>query len=125
MKRSVAILIAVLALLLGYSQPGQADFRGGVWIGPVWGPGWWGPTFGYSYPYGHSYPYGYGYPYYRSPPIVIQQEPQQYIYQSSPQTEKQYWYYCVDPQGFYPYVKRCPNGWMRVVPTPAPPERKD
>ena len=29
-----------------------------------------------------------------------------------------YWYYCQDPQGYYPYVESCPSGWMRVVPTP-------
>jgi hypothetical protein len=34
-----------------------------------------------------------------------------------------YWYYCQNPQGYYPYVKQCPNGWMKVVPSPPPPQR--
>ena len=28
-----------------------------------------------------------------------------------------YWYYCTDPQGYYPYVRECPQGWMQVVPS--------
>lgn len=26
-----------------------------------------------------------------------------------------YWYYCKNPSGYYPYVKQCPSGWMKVV----------
>lgn len=29
-----------------------------------------------------------------------------------------YWYYCDDPQGYYPYVGDCPNGWQQVTPQP-------
>ena len=113
MKRSVAIILATLVLLLGYSLPGEAHFRGGVWIGPGWGwgPGWWGPPYA---------PYGYGYPYYSAPPVIIQQEPQEYVQQPAARQEQQYWYYCNEAKGYYPYVKKCPGGWMKVVPTPAP-----
>lgn len=109
MKRSAAIIFGALVLLLGYSLPGEAHFRGGVWIGPGWGPGWWGA------------PYGYGYPYYPAPPVVIQQQPQEYIHQPAPAAEpeqRSYWYYCKEAKGYYPYVKKCPGGWMKVVPTP-------
>jgi hypothetical protein len=122
MKKSLAIVLGALVLLLGYSLPGQAHFRGGVWIGPGWGPGWWGA------PYGYGYGYGYGYPYpYAAPPVVIQQQPQEYVHQPAPaaQPEQQsYWYYCSEAKAYYPYVKKCPGGWMKVVPTPAqtPPE---
>ena len=27
-----------------------------------------------------------------------------------------YWYYCPNPQGYYPYVTECPSGWMTVLP---------
>ena len=115
MKRSAVIALATLALLLAHSLPGDAHFRGGVWIGPVWGPGWWYP------------PYPSPYPYYSAPPVVIQQQPQQYI-QQAPQQEKQYLYFCPDPQGYYPKVPKCPKGWMKVLPSPpaepaAPPDR--
>lgn len=110
MKRSVVVFVASLVLLLGYSLPSQAHFRGGVWIGPVWGPGWYGAPYGYGYPY----------PYYSAPPVVIQQQPQEYIQQPAAQPEQQYWYYCTAAKAYYPYVKQCPGGWSKVVPTPAP-----
>jgi hypothetical protein len=34
----------------------------------------------------------------------------------------QYWAYCQDPEGYYPYVQECPGGWVPVVPTPPAPE---
>ncbi len=121
MKKSMYIALAAMALILMSSLPvlAHGHFRGNVWIGPVWGPGWWGPV--------------YPYPYYAPPPVVVQQAPETYVQQApetyvqqSPQSEEQsYWYYCGNPQGYYPYVKQCPNGWTRVVPSPAPPDREE
>jgi len=48
------------------------------------------------------------------PPVYVQPETQQ-------EQRDQYWYYCQDPQGYYPYVKNCPGGWMKVVPDTTPP----
>ena len=79
----------------------------GIWIGPGWGPWWWGAPY---------YPY---YPYY-SEPVVIQQQPSVYVQPTPQQEEQSYWYYCPNPQGYYPYVKQCPKGWMKVVPSPVP-----
>jgi hypothetical protein len=31
------------------------------------------------------------------------------------------WYYCSNPQGYYPYIKNCPGGWLTVVPNVTPP----
>ena len=117
MKKATYIALAIVALLLAHAMPSDAHFRGGVWIGPAWGPGYWGPTYPYpSYPY----PYPYAYP---APPVVIRQEPQEYIQvQPAPAQEPQYWYYCPDPQGYYPKVSACPKGWLRVVPTPQKPK---
>jgi hypothetical protein len=91
---------------------GGNRWRGSIWIGPGWGPGWWGPSYYSYYPY---YPYDPYYPYYAVPPAVIQQQPQEYV-QPAPQ-EQYYWYFCQDPQGYYPYVKKCPKGWLKVVPS--------
>jgi len=122
MKKIICIALAAMALILAGSSPGDA-FRGGhgghgghgrhfgvgFSIGPGWGPGWWGP-----YPY---YPYN---PYYAGPPVVVQQQPETYI-QQDPQDEGPiYWYFCNDPEGYYPYVKKCPKGWLRVLPSPTP-----
>jgi len=89
-------------------------FSTGVFIGPGywWGsPYWWGAPYPY-YPY---YPYYYG-----APPTVVQQAPQVYV-QPEAQAQPSYWYYCQNPQGYYPYVQQCPGGWMTVVPPTAPP----
>jgi hypothetical protein len=140
-KVTVLVLAAVLAVFVGsWTDPGATvayaaghggggGWRGGggggwhgghgghggghfnVWFGPGWG---WDPFF---YPY---YPYYPSYPAYQ-PPVVIQQ-PEQYVVPESQPQQTSYWYYCQNPKGYYPYVKRCPGGWMKVVPSPAPPE---
>jgi hypothetical protein len=84
----------------------------GLWFGPLWGP--WDPFF---YPY---YPY---YPYYAPPTVVVPQQPEEYILPAPQPQETGYWYYCRDARGYYPQVKRCPSGWMKVVPSPSPPDQ--
>ena len=117
MKKTLLVLMALLALILGSAATGDAHgfghghFHGGgrfgvdVVIGPGFGP-WWGP-----YPY-----YGYPYP---AAPVVVQQSAPIYVEPQQSQ-DQQYWYYCSDPSGYYPSVKSCPKGWMKVVPS-APP----
>jgi hypothetical protein len=86
------------------------SFGASILLGPPW----------YYSPY--YYPY-----YYAAPPVVIQTPPP--VYYAQPQAEPQaqpeqreaYWYYCQDPPGYYPYVKSCPGGWMKVVPDTTPP----
>jgi hypothetical protein len=81
-----------------------------------WGLGfyWGGPILGAPW-----YPWYYPYGYYAGPPAVIQEQPPVYVQPQQPQ--ENYWYYCQDPQGYYPYVKTCPGGWMKVIPQPSPP----
>lgn len=109
--RLIQIVLLIAALLAVTSLPGEArrHWRGGIWIG---GP-MWGAPYLYHYPYSYPYPYYYNMP----PPVIIQQQPETYI-QRSPSTtpELGYWYYCPSPPGYYPAIKKCPNGWMRVVP---------
>jgi len=142
MKKTVLVFLAVIALALGSSLPadafqgggrsggghvssghlaarghfGGAHFRGhgpghfgvGVVIAPELGPWWWD-----SYPY---YPYP-------SSPVVLQGEPEANVEPQLP--EQNYWHYCSDPAGYYPYLKECPKGWMKVLPTPAPAGAED
>ena len=70
-----------------------------IGVGPVW-PWWWAPPVYPAYP----------------APVVIQQSPPAYIQQEAP--AQQYWYYCDNPKGYYPYVQQCPAGWLKVVPSP-------
>jgi hypothetical protein len=117
-------LVLVIALLastagLGYAQHGGGwHGGGGGWRGGWWGPGWGYPYYGYPYPY--AYPYPSGYPA-DSPPVMAESSPQTYIEQEAP--AQQYWYYCQNPQGYYPYVRECPGGWQQVAPQPPPPPR--
>jgi hypothetical protein len=103
----------------GYYRGGGGYYRGGggyygsIWIGPGWGYWGWGPAYPFYYPY--------SYPYY-APPAVIQQSPTQFIQRDQETDEQNYWYFCRKPEGYYPYVKRCPNGWLRVIPSEAPPD---
>lgn len=63
------------------------------------------------------YPYWYQAP----PPVIIQKEPRVYV--QPEQAEDNYWYYCPDPQGYYPYIRQCAGGWMKVVPDTTPPNQ--
>ena len=94
--------------------------RGGVWVRPGWGPGWgpgWRPGWGPWWWGPFVYPY-YDYP---RPPVIIEQQPPVYDDQQIQQQEEPYyWYYCAESKTYYPYVKECPKGWMKVVPTPTP-----
>jgi hypothetical protein len=31
-----------------------------------------------------------------------------------------FWYYCTDPAGYFPYVQNCSRPWMQVVPQNVP-----
>ncbi|HET8575693.1 MAG TPA: hypothetical protein VFO18_01245 [Methylomirabilota bacterium] len=142
MKRLVIVALAVLASVFWSTAPSQAwdgrhggsrghhhgfrghhhGFRGHhgfvgarVFIGP-------GIFFGapfvypYTYPYAYRYTYPYAYPYpVYSPPAVVEAPPPVYA-----QPQPQYWYYCQDAQGYYPYVSQCPGGWLQVAPSPQP-----
>ena len=127
MKRSLLISLAIAAVLLMSAMPGEAGrgYHGG---GRGWGLSW-GPVVGLGLGLGLlglSYPY-YGYPYHpeynRYPdyyPAAVIEQPSAGIYlQPAPQqpVTPTYWYYCRDPEGYYPYVKQCPGGWMKVVPS--------
>jgi len=60
------------------------------------------------------------------PPVVVSPpEPVTYI-ERAPEVEQAaqqapaagYWYWCGEPQGWYPQVPECPPGWQPVAPRP-------
>jgi hypothetical protein len=114
MRKVLFIVAAMAVLVMGLSLPGEArtHFRGNIWIGPGWYP--------YSYPYTYSYPY-----YYAPPPVIIQQQAPDVYVKPEPQPEEPVWYYCPDEKAYYPYVKHCPGGWQKVMPTPPPAEQDE
>jgi len=123
MRKVMPIVLVLLIMLMTGLQTADADRGrhghgggGHVGVGIVIGPGWW------PYPYYPTYyPY---YPYYQVPVVV--ERPAEIYVQPQPQAEAaRYWYYCKDPAGYYPSVKSCPKGWMKVVPPARPPEGEE
>lgn len=125
------IFYSLLSLSLLFSQPLLAHGHGGGHWGGGWGHrhAFYGgfsyggyPYFGYRYPYyGFGYPYyGYGYPYYSQTIITTPPTPPVYVERGAPAQQSGYWYYCNNPQGYYPTVKECPGGWLQVAPEPNP-----
>ncbi|MGO8987283.1 MAG: hypothetical protein ACLQGU_22330 [bacterium] len=133
----VVILVLSVAFLLvqpvdaqGHGGGGHArvggGYRGGFGHGYYhgfygrFGYGWWGYPYWWDYPY-YPYYYPYSYPYYDpyydggygEPPVPPQgvTPPAE-----SGQQQPSYWHFCQNPEGYYPYVKECPGGWMKVVP---------
>ena len=83
-------------------------------IGFYYGAPWY-PVYGYGYPYPYLYPY--------VPPAVVSvptvpDGQQTYMQQPVQAAQTNYWHYCHNPEGYYPYVKACPGGWQLVAPTP-------
>ena len=91
-------------------------WRGGHWYhGPHVGRiGWWWVVGGvwYFYP-APMYPYPNPY---EPPPSWIVSPPTAI---APPAPPAQFWYYCEDAKGYYPYVPTCPGGWQQVPATPA------
>lgn len=128
-KLLFAVFLAITMLFIssfqGYAAKttviANANYRTGH--GHGWGhPGrWHNHNGGSSFYWSGSFVLGpwYPYPYYAPPPVIIQQQPPVYV--QPQQQEDTYWYYCPDPQGYYPYIRDCPGGWMKVIPDATPP----
>jgi len=109
-----AVLILSAALLsAAASAPAFAWHHGGVRFGVVVGA----PFYPWYYP-------PYYYPPYPYPAVAAPAAPTTYVEQGgahpAPSQRSSYWYYCEASKTYYPYVKECPAGWMRVVPQAAP-----
>jgi hypothetical protein len=54
-------------------------------------------------------------------PVVVQPGPTEYIEQEPvagpPDLDPNFWYYCRNPAGYYPYVQNC-SAWQQVTPVP-------
>lgn len=124
MKKSILIFLAIalpgiMTSHVASAHGGRLDrFNFGIQLGY---PGYYG--FGYYDPF--FYPPFYSYPPVIVPmtqPIIVPSTPPVYIQQQQesamPQSQTNSWYYCQDPDGYYPYVKQCPGGWLRVNPQP-------
>ena len=129
---SVILVLVVMSSIFAYAAPRQNNFRGHTRIGH---PGWdrhpwqiYHHTPLRHYQYSPGFFWGgrillgssYSYLYHTSPPLFIEQNSP--VYFQSREESTDYWYYCRDPEGFYPYIKTCPCGWLKVVPETTPPQ---
>lgn len=112
---SVCLIVAALASDAALAG-GRHGHGGHGHFGHRHGGAHWGVFIGA--PLGWAYPPSYWY----NPPVVVQSAPSVYIERdaapSAPEDEAYYWYHCSRPEGYYPYIKDCPGGWQKVVPTP-------
>ena len=71
-------------------------------------------SFGFMYNMSPGY-----YPWYGSSVVAIPVErgPVSYIQRSEGDAPAEnYWFYCSQPQGYYPWVKECQGSWQRIRP---------
>jgi len=108
---------------------------GPAWTGGRWVHGWHGPRYGWWWTVGNSwylyprpvYPYpAYGPPvvgedYYGSPRDSGQDYAQGYARgpDGNPQ-RPEYWYFCQNPEGYYPYIQDC-DDWQQEPAQGGPP----
>lgn len=145
--KHIKLICFILALITSHTVWARG-YYGGNWGGGHYGGNWGGYYgrgyygrggyyngiglglgLGYGLGYGLVGYYGNGYysPYYGYPSTTIitaPATPPVYIQQAAPVVQQNpagYWYYCNNPQGYYPYIKQCPNGWQQVSPTPPAP----
>lgn len=124
---SVVVLALLTAGIAGLASArdghGRYGGHGNVGVRVVVDPFWFAPGY-YPYPYGR--PRYYYPPYYYPPGVVgVPAESPDYIERESGPAPRAsaYWYYCTDPQGYYPEVKQCPGGWHAIPPRqPAAPD---
>ncbi len=115
--------IATAALLLVATQVWAGPPRGGYHGGGYHRGGYWGPGVGIYYG-GFGYGYGWGYPYVYAPIVITTESVPQVLIQQDAQvgaaTQNEppanFWYYCTQPAGYFPYVQNCSQPWMKVVP---------
>ena len=110
-----AAALAVAALAAAFTLP-AAPAAARVFVHAFIGGPFYAP-----YPY-YPYPYYYGPPpvYYAPPPVVYTPPPVYYTPPPEPTVapQAQTWYYCDNPQGYYPYVSQCGSGWRQVPARP-------
>jgi hypothetical protein len=143
MRTSLACLISLAAIAVvaanapsararhgGGGADGQEDFHGkdydhfshserGVWRGGRWDHSWHDGRFAWWWIAGGGW-YNYPQPIYPFPTYV---PPTTVIHQALPAPHglppSQFWYFCDNPQGYFPYVAACNGRWREVGAAPA------
>ncbi|MEY4730481.1 MAG: hypothetical protein RL020_1639 [Pseudomonadota bacterium] len=120
-NQSKSAKLALIASLFIVGLASNTAWAGGGHHGHGHGGGHWHGGFSLNIGAPFFWPY-YAYaPVYYPQPVVVAPAPQVvYIEQAqapiAPPQAQQYWYYCGNPQGYYPNVQQCPAGWQKVLP---------
>ena len=137
LTKKLILLFTLPAILIGTPATTWADrernhhdhdttrWRSGHWHHSVHDGrlGWWWVAGGFWYPFVRSL-YPYPDPYVpqvvvvRQQPVLSRQPPPPPQTVVPAQTQTQYWYFCEQSNGYYPYVQDCPAGWMAVPAAP-------
>jgi hypothetical protein len=131
-RTSIALVLLGSILVNPATAWGQSDyglafvpgFSGGYGSG-YYGRAPYAPRYGFLPWDGFVPDYSYGYSYPPAPVIAVPAPPPVYIQQPQPLPSQPeapssyYWHYCREPEGYYPYVRKCPGGWLRVAPQAA------
>jgi hypothetical protein len=127
--------VASASVLAAGGHGGGGSHGGGGWHGGGWhgGSGWHGGHccgthvgFGFFFgaPFFPYYAAPYYYPPYYYPPLdagpaypsaYVEQGP---VQASPPQSQANWLYYCAEAKSYYPYVRECAAGWVRIPPQP-------
>lgn len=113
MKRARVQVLSALLLAVACGGAWAAHFHHGARVGIYIGP-----SFGWYYPPPYYYPYPPVVVAPAAPPVYIEQGPGPDAPPTQPVPPPNAWYYCSNPDGYYPYVRQCPGGWQRVAPHP-------
>lgn len=110
-------LVVALGLILAMSGNAWADRHGG---GRHHGHGHEHVHFGLTI--GPSWGAWYGLPRWSPPPLpyplpVIERRSPVYVELPPVPPVSEFWYYCPAAQAYYPYVRQCAGGWLRVLPS--------
>lgn len=105
----------------GHYKPYWHDWDDDWSFSLFWNPFYYSPWY-YPSPYYYPGPYYYPPYYYPSGVGPYPTEPPEYVQREEyygPAESSASWYYCTDPQGYYPYVEQCNVGWIPVAPRPS------
>ena len=107
-----------------YGWPGW--YGGAGWYGwPGWFGGWYGPSVALSF----GLPAYWGWPVYSYTVPTPAYVPDASVGAFAPAPDSppvaNYWYYCTDPAGYFPYVQNCNKPWIPVTPSTVAPAPSD
>jgi hypothetical protein len=96
----------------------MTPYESGVWRGGHWWRGWRGTRYGWWW-WADGGWYWYDTPVYPYPTVISET-----VYMDAPPgvnaSGGYTWWYCDNPQGYWPYVRACAGPWQAVTPPPPP-----